>query len=62
MSGDETTVHKEKIESLEFELEELKNINEFNNDILHHKEADMEELVQKCEGLTQLNSQLMTRL
>ena len=53
---------KEQIEALEVELEELKNINEFNDDMLQHKEADIEELDQKCEGLTQLNSQLMTRL
>ena len=60
--GETETTLKEKIEALEVELEELKNINEFNDDILHHKEADIEELAQKCEGLTQLNSQLMTRL
>ena len=62
MLGDETAALKEKIEALEVELEELKNINEFNDDMLQHKEADIEELDQKCEGLTQLNSQLMTRL
>ena len=61
-AGDETAALKEKIEALEVELEKLKNINEFNDDILQHKEADIEELAQKCEGLTQLNSQLMTRL
>ena len=60
--GDETAALKEKNEALEVELEELKNINEFNDDMLQHKEADIEELDQKCEGLTQLNSQLMTRL
>ena len=62
MSGDENTVHKEKIEALEVELEELKNINEFNDDMLQHKEADIEELDQKCEGLTQLNSPRTTNL
>jgi DNA repair exonuclease SbcCD ATPase subunit len=62
MLGDETAALKEKIEALEVELEELKNINEFNDDMLHHKEVDIEELDQQCEGLTQMNSQLMTRL
>ena len=52
----------EDVKTLEVKLEELKNINEFNDDILQHKEVDIEELAQKCEGLTQLNSQLMTRL
>ncbi len=52
----------QKSEVLEVELEELKNINDFNDDILQHKEADIEEIAQKCEGLTQWNSQLMTRL
>ena len=31
-------------------MEKLKNINEFNDDILHHKEADIEELASRCEG------------
>jgi hypothetical protein len=47
---------------MEVELEELKNINEFNNEILQHKEDDIDKLAQKCEDLSQLNSQLMTRL
>ena len=34
--GETETVITEKIEVLEVELEELKNINEFNNDILQH--------------------------
>jgi hypothetical protein len=47
---------------MEVELEELKNINEFNDEILQHKEDDIDKLAQKCEDLSQLNSQLMTRL
>jgi hypothetical protein len=47
---------------MEVELEELKNTNDFNDDILQHKEADIDELAQKCEDLSQLNSQGMTRL
>ena len=51
MLGDETSALKEKIEALEVELEELKNINEFNDDMLQHKEEDIEELDQKWEVL-----------
>ena len=47
MPGDETVDLKEKLEALEVEVEKLKNINEFNDDILHHKEADIEELAQR---------------
>jgi hypothetical protein len=53
---------KLKIEVMEVELEELKNINEFNDEILHHKEDGIDKVAQKCEDLSQLNSQLMTRL
>ena len=42
MPGDETAALKEKIEALQVELEELKNINEFNDDMLQHKEVDIE--------------------
>jgi hypothetical protein len=47
---------------MEVELEELKNINEFNDEILYHKEDDIHKLAQKCQDLSQMNSQLMTRL
>ena len=60
--GETETVIKEKIDALEVVLEDLRNINEFNDDILQHKETDIEDLDQKWEGLTQPNSQLMTRL
>jgi hypothetical protein len=62
--GGETEMLKLKFESMEVELEDLKNINEFNDEILQHKEDDMDKLAQKCEDhhLSQLNSQLMTRL
>ncbi len=60
--GGETEMLKLKIESMEVELEELKNINEFNDEILQHKEDDIDKLAQKCEDLSPLNSQLMTRL
>jgi hypothetical protein len=53
---------KLKIEAMEVELQELNNINEFNDEILQHKEDDIDNLAQKCEDLSQLNSQLMTRL
>ena len=43
---------------MEVELEERKNINEFNDEILQHKEDDIDKLDQKCEDLSQLNSQL----
>ncbi len=60
--GGETEILKLKIESMEVELEELKNINAFNDEILHHKVDDIDEITQKCEDLSHLNSQLMTRL
>ncbi len=60
--GGETEMLKLKIETMEVELEELKNINEFNDEILQHKEDDIDKLAQKCEDLSQLNSRLMTRL
>jgi hypothetical protein len=60
--GGETEILKLKIETMEVELEDLKNINEFNDEILEHKEDDIDKLTQKCEDLSQLNSQLMTRL
>jgi chromosome segregation ATPase len=60
--GGETEILKLKIEAMEVELEDLKNINEFNDEILHHKEDDLDKLAQKCEDLSQLISQLMTLL
>ena len=36
--GGETEMFKLKIAAMEVELEELKNINEFNDEILQHKE------------------------
>jgi len=60
--GGEAEMLKLKIEAMEVELEELKNINEFNDEILQHKQDDIDKLDQKCQDLSQLNSQLMTRL
>ncbi len=60
--GGDVVMLKLKIEVMEVELEELKNINEFNDEILQHKEDDIDKLAQKSEDLSQLNSQLMTRL
>jgi hypothetical protein len=42
---------KLKIEAMEVELEELKNINEFNDEILQHKEDDIDKLAQKETSL-----------
>jgi hypothetical protein len=36
---------------MEVELEELKNINEFNDEILQHKEDDIDKLAQKETSL-----------
>jgi predicted nuclease with TOPRIM domain len=60
--GGEAEMLKLKIETMEVELEELKNINEFNDEILNHKEDDIDKLDQKCGDLSHLNFQLMTRL
>ncbi len=60
--GGEMEMLKLKIEEMEVQLEELKNMHEFNDEILQHKEDDIDKLAQKCEDLSQLNSQLMTRL
>jgi chromosome segregation ATPase len=59
--GDEMEMLKLKIESMEVELEELKNMHEYNDQILQYKEDDIDKLAQKCEDLSHLNSQLMTR-
>jgi hypothetical protein len=45
--GGETEMLETKIETMEVELEELKNINEFNDEILQHKEDDINKLVPK---------------
>jgi chromosome segregation ATPase len=48
--GGETEMLKLKIEAMEVELEELKNINEFNDEILQHKEDDIDKLHTKSEA------------
>jgi hypothetical protein len=45
--GGETEMLKLKIESMEVEFEEVKNINEFNDEILQYKEDDIDKLAQK---------------